>query len=531
MTDRQRYFSHIRASVGLFIVWLMGTHIVYPELAIGLKQLHRHDRLEIAIVYLSLNLLTVAIIPLLLSHSKGLIKLALYVLLSIASFVCVAHMLITSEGLNFQSWSTLLNNNDPVTIKSFLLNYSFHFFSASILTILYCLAHRFTEKSINFKWKRILIWAAFSLSLFAAYKAVSYTNGVKDSLHPIHKTLSTLLYYRANPLYTAGRSSPPPLANFDQQERPKHVFLVIDESITYSAFANTVDRLIHKDLALTRDLKLYGEYVSGAVCSDYANALLLVGLQPSMLPDTGQYALRAPTLYQYAQKAGYSTAWVNSYSANLAPYGFINETTLQSIDTLINRRDIPSSTRPYNIDKQLLTQAMEWSNLQKSSFVIINKVGCHFPYDLYTPPNQNASENDDYVACVDFTTSVYFDEIRAMLDSNSVVLYTSDHGQHQGEDPSISLTHCARENVHWSMASIPAASFTFDPIQRVALDSLFDVHSKTHYGLFNTTISLLGYKVNDKDLNQDSTARIFSSGDIFGRSPCYLHTFNPTERK
>ena len=531
MATRKKTLWPIRVILGLLVIWLMGTYIIYPELAKELRVLQQHDRIEIGIVYLSLNLMSVGIVPLLLSRFQGLLKLALYSTLGITSFVCIAHVLIMSEGLSFQSWSLVLNNNDHVTIKSFFIKYSFKLVSASILTMIYCLAHLFTEKYISVKSKPTVIGITFFLSLLASYKLVSYTNGVKDSFHPIHKTLSTFLFDKVNPLYNGNRLSSAPLEIIKKGGRPKHIFLVIDESITYGAFANTVERLQNQDSSKTNDLRLHGEYVSGAVCSDYANALLLVGLQPSKLPDTSQYSLKAPTLYQYAQKAGYSTAWVNSYSDNLNPYGFVNESALQSIDTLINRRDISSSTEPYDIDKDLLIKAMEWSKLQELSFVIINKVGCHFPYALYTAPNQKAPVTDEYASCVDYTTSVYFDELRAKLDSNSVILYTSDHGQHLGEDPAISLTHCARKKVHWSMASVPVASFTFNQTQRTTLDSLFDINPKTHFGLFKTTISLLGYNANGNTINLNSTERIFSSGDIFGRSPCYLHTFTPTERK
>lgn len=494
---------------------------MYPNLGQELRLMQLNGRGLTAIVYASISLLSVLSTILFIINLKGWVRQLGYVTLATFSFFCIASVLLTNEGISVSSWSSALNNIDSKTLISFFLNFASPLIICLGLTIIYVLLHQIAENVID-KIKRSWITGLlFIASLALSHYTLNYSNGIKDGFHPIQKILITYEFYKQYPIYSGDRdslhiTSDDYLLSVDTS----HIWLIVDESVRYDAFAKTWTS-IAEGIVSPHSFIVQREIVSGAVCSDYANALLVVGMGPEQLPDIEYQALRKPTIFAYAKSSGYNTAWVNTYGEDNGPYGFINESAIEDIDTIITLKDSDAKPEPYEYDLILLKLGLEWAESHPRTFVYINKIGCHFPYDRYSKPEQKTQNS--YLDCVDYTMKSYFSEFYLKERKNDVLFYTSDHGQHLGENPAISLTHCARAEVHQSMASVPyLVILDSNQIDYVPRSN----RPPTHQTLFYDVLEQLNSKYTS--LYPDSLAKNkveYSSGDIFGRSELYKHPF------
>jgi len=136
----------------------------------------------------------------------------------------------------------------------------------------------------------------------------------------------------------------------------------------------------------------------------------------------------------------------------------------------------------------------------------------------------------------------FFKDLVADLDgTNTLIIYTSDHGQNLMEDLTIKQTHCIKGKAPKSMAKVPLFFLAMNDKVAKELKTIYhknNINHTSHFNIFGTILYFMGY---DKDsinseygkilldnlLNED---RIYTSSDIFGRTKMYINQFDKEKR-
>ena len=174
-------------------------------------------------------------------------------------------------------------------------------------------------------------------------------------------------------------------------------------------------------------------------------------------------------------------------------------------------------------------------------FVFINKLGVHFPYRRHYPKEETvfipAMEPFESISSRERLVNTYKNAIRWSVDQffqtlfdeidlgNSVIIYTSDHGQNLLDDGK-PATHCRRTAQILNEAVVPLMVWTdHDSLQDKFRQSLLKNHNAaSHFEIFPTVLILFGYepvavrlRYHQSLFEKIDTPLGFTSGPITGR--------------
>ena len=397
------------------------------------------------------------------------------------------------------------------------------------------------------------------LGIVSNFAILDYSNGIRSSFPSPLKIPSLLLYTSTNKLYYGEKNkvnvTPINTTVFD------HIVWIIDESVRGDKLSIN-DTTLHTTPFLqsvsNHNLINLGIASSGAVCSDYSHMILMSGVQPNQIPDNKDYIRKTPSIFQFAEAAGYKTNLIYSPGYEDKPKGFLTEYDFEYIENRYNTKLLNPDLEEYKFDFKSIEELMKILKHQPKSFSYFLKYGCHFHYETAYPPSQKhfypTQEISDwkredkslllnsYYNAVKWTVDnffeVLFEKISNLENNKILIIYTSDHGQNLLEHEDIKLTHCIKTNAPSEMAAVPM--ILLSPNTKI-IDSFinkvsFAPYSPNHFQVFPSTLMLMGYdslyiKANygstffDKNQAQNN---YFFSGDIFGRSRCYKNIFDLT---
>lgn len=229
-----------------------------------------------------------------------------------------------------------------------------------------------------------------------------------------------------------------------------------------------------------------------------------------------------PSIWQYAKKVNMRTVYIDTQRTGMKLQNGMTDEELEYVDEFIQFDDTPVVSR----DLAAASKIIELINNDKSEFVIINKIGGHFPvhdkfpdeYAVYKPSLPRGaykniadtgsregfagSMNDWFLYRNSYRNTLlwgvghFFDEIltKSNLD-NAVILYTSDHGQdlHETEKKGTD-THCS-STPRMDEGMVPLLIVQGE--KRVTLNwkkHIDDNKNKSsHYNIFPTLLSLMSY--------------------------------------
>jgi glucan phosphoethanolaminetransferase (alkaline phosphatase superfamily) len=259
----------------------------------------------------------------------------------------------------------------------------------------------------------------------------------------------------------------------------KRIVLLIDESIEGNEFA--------KIAALSSNAADFGIAYSVANCSATANYAIRRGIR------VGQALAPAPSLFSLAKRAGYATVYIDGQNVlgDLAVRDYFDDAELKDVDEVVG----PGRTPSYDRDLQSLDVIVDRLQSKEPVFILENKVGAHFPYQTSIPPAEASTDRlDNYVKSVRRNSSDFLAKLAARLPADTVVIYTSDHGQNLHG----SVTHCslgAEATVsEWRVPLVVLAdqANTLWPELRMARESAFN--KLTHFEMTESVRHLLGYR-------------------------------------
>jgi glucan phosphoethanolaminetransferase (alkaline phosphatase superfamily) len=161
-------------------------------------------------------------------------------------------------------------------------------------------------------------------------------------------------------------------------------------------------------------------------------------------------------------------------------------------------------------DMALIGQISDILSRPQPQFIYVNKFGVHFPYvnsypeseTVFSPamsPYESISDRErlvnTYKNAIHWTVDHFFALLLEEIDlSNSVLIYTSDHGQNLLDD-GLPVTHCRRFQENLYEAVVPLVVWTGnEELQQKFSDAAqWNYGRASHFELFPTVLQLFGY--------------------------------------
>src|SRR3954468_21029426 len=303
--------------------------------------------------------------------------------------------------------------------------------------------------------------------------------------------------------------------------RPKNVIVIMDESVRGDLLdVNRPDGMYSGLLAHSEIMANFGILSSIANCSAASNAAFRYGVgRQTPMADLQT----KPSIWQYAKKAGYRTVYIDGQRHNGRLQNLMTDAERAQIDEHIQ---LPSATPPRERDMQIarvLRGIIQDS--RQPVFAYVNKMGVHFPYEGKYPPERallpvlartnlgerikpraedsatHASFRNAYLNALAWNVGNFFDTLLADLDlSDTVIVYTSDHGQNLHEDGSPGYaTHCTAAKSPPPEGIVPLVVLTRIP---AVLATMREAAQKnrdraSQFSVFPSVLALLGYLPQD----------------------------------
>ncbi|HVT28031.1 MAG TPA: sulfatase-like hydrolase/transferase [Lacipirellulaceae bacterium] len=490
-------------------MWGLMWHKVDAELGFGfpywapqvLKNFFEAGRLYQAAIYIVvyfLSLIGIAVIPFI---STALLRCMATLVLIVGW--SVDHFFLEIDGIflrkdmvsllweNRQSASDALHAYWEPLLHNFLLG--------AFIGAIFCIPPR-NYSSLSRKWA-VLPAAAL---LLVGY--VNHYTGGRVQVFPVPYSLlangasqvlgvSVLGIVESIGYRTSQNISPDRAINAPAQSarRFNRIIMIMDESVS-GDFLSINDQPLETTPFLKHESRLinFGVAISGANCSIISRTMFRYGMRSGHLPEKWDEEAKRPLIWQYARRAGYRTVQIDGM---VGPLNFQNGFSVGEknlIDTKIGVLDNPAYDRDNKIADRVLALLADGAPI----FLLVDKHGVHFPYELRYPRDEGIDHNEDrihhYKRAITWSVDGFFRRLMPKLDlSNTLMVYTSDHGQ----DLQRALPHCSTTNVHPGEARVPLFAATGDRSfeQRLRHAARLGFNRMSHFEIFPTLLIAMGY--------------------------------------
>lgn len=310
---------------------------------------------------------------------------------------------------------------------------------------------------IFFKWSPLLPSAKRYATFFYAFVFLSGII-VIIAMYPkriLFETTSqslcslTHFVWECNVLQVERRVLPP---REPSVERPKNnILFVIDESIRgdYLTINNpslqTTPFLNDYITKYTENSFNYGIAVS-ATTQSLGSTLCLLS-QVDSLPDSVHSAIKAPLIWQEAQRRGYDVAYFDLQGGY--PNRFISKSEFENCSHFFSGRYIDARRPVYEQDFVIAERIHDILSRETGYFIVMVKIGAHFQYEGKYPsdsavfiPHLKLNEVpyeakgdarraliNSYKNLLRYNVDEFFRIMLSPLPNNTTIIYTSDHAQ------------------------------------------------------------------------------------------------------
>ncbi len=286
----------------------------------------------------------------------------------------------------------------------------------------------------------------------------------------------------------------------------RHLALIIDESIAGDFIDLNIPRGVTPYLTDNEHrIVNFGFATSSNQCTKLSNAILRLGANPDLLTTNKTHLLTNPSIWKYAKAAGFHSNFIDGRRIFKKSRNLMLEEEQILIDSHINIDGAPD---------QVDMKAAKWLRtiLSRSDpqFVVVNKMGAHFPFarmypayfSKYSPsmaPDESISSRErlvnSYMNAISWSVDEFFRVLLEDLDlEESLIIYTSDHGQSLMEDGS-TITHCRQVPATLNEVLVPLLAITEAPelSRRLKIASQLNFGRVSHFEVFPTLLVLMGY--------------------------------------
>ena len=129
----------------------------------------------------------------------------------------------------------------------------------------------------------------------------------------------------------------------------------------------------------------------------------------------------------------------------------------------------------------------------KRNFIFVNKLGAHFPYDQTIAPNSVTANNAlNYKKSIQMNCVNYIEKLHKIIGKNSIVFYTSDHGQ----ELNARATHCnTGTNISDKEYTVPFIIMTKNPALIQLMRENPNTNAFTHLEFSESIRNVLGEEI------------------------------------
>ncbi|HEY4652254.1 MAG TPA: sulfatase-like hydrolase/transferase, partial [Pontibacter sp.] len=460
--------------------------------------------------------------------------------------VSLSYRFITGYNYSYTDAQTALGNLHTfgAALQNFTLPVLLALLSSIVIVLVLWLVPRSIKPVYSLKHTLLLLPIA-ALGFWYINKSA----GVIDDLPAFYRVpLSTYLAaVHKLPLGERG-----PLTIAPEGKGVKHIFLIVDESITGSSLslngnpvATTPFLQAHQDSIV--NLGIASAFTNNSAGSNIA---LMSGARLSLLPDTDHTLLTSPSIFQFAKKAGYTTYYIDSQIGGGALQNFMSLQDLEYIDHFVQPANVIPEMPYYMRDHWVAEQLIKLSKSDQMCFVYVVKAGAHWPYArtypqdsaLFRPVLSERSMLKDKIRSV----NTYHNAIRWSVDQfwkklithiqaadSTLILYTSDHGQDLSGD-GISIMHASTIATKPIEADVPLWYMDKSGIAAAFTKERTIEGKRSHEQIFPTLLLLQGYSW--QEVQQKYGGSLFDpppaapgqflTGDIFGRGRTRMVDFD-----
>lgn len=333
---------------------------------------------------------------------------------------------------------------------------------------------------------------------------------------------ATMTYHHMYSLYEGPRDHVQ--ASASQTSDADVIILIVDESVRADlmsangyAFATTpfLQQLPQK--------VNFGIAASSANCSKYSNIILRNVVPRKNLPDKKQLSLHEPSLFQYAQNAGFHTVYItNHLQPNQRLDNGMNAHDFDAIDTFVNVTKAPKCD--YSGDCGITEDLVPIVQSHQKVFVYMNKEGVHYPYENSCPRHVDLKTDDNlshimknYLCGIRWSSDTFMKELLHRLDALSktyLIFYTSDHGE-DVENVQSRNGHGSFLGGNWKQAAVPMIiiSNVKSILSHYRSIRANVMNQTSHFDIAPSLLVHMGYNHNWVVEHFDSPLRIGKSSD------------------
>ena len=526
----------------LFSVLLIIENFIFYDFIKETEYLYEHKGLIKAGFYLFCTLLGAVAIAITLLIKNRAVFISFFSIFTLSYLIFMIYKDINGYGFGLNELNVAYTEAGKFTSDVWSA-YSSYLYNNLLLLLVPLLGvylfRKFLSKKQEYYFSTLSVVIVLTLTFGSSYAIVhKTTNSTSPSPIPI-KIVNTVAYFMANSIYYGDREEPKISPVLDTKY--KNIIWIIDESVGGKYLSiNGYSKETTPYLASISDSYLnLGIASSGANCSAESNIILMSGMQLEQLPDSEFRALKGATIFQYAKRAGYKTHYISGQSENSTLQNFMTKFDLDDIDSFFQPTgEFEDESTP---EKNIIEKTYEALNGADKNFIYIVKKGSHFHWESSYPkshqifkPTLSALDNlvyenrdkalNSYANSirygVDLFFKKFFERTKTLNREDTLIIYTSDHGQSILESKDSPSTHCDSTNPSPSQGVVPLLIFREKSDKNFQANNFSkDIYS--HYQIFSSTLMLMGYRDypnGSSFFKPKNREQSFFSGDIFGRA-------------
>lgn len=311
-----------------------------------------------------------------------------------------------------------------------------------------------TKRSLLAVAAFIVVTFGFNLAMWKFAPRFYFYESITNSFGAGNRTLFG--YAFAKILYTKTKRES--VENPGSETKPlNNIVLVLDESVRGDHLSlNGYERPTTPflvELEKKKLLKNWSIAVSSSTRSFESFQYVLTGMSPNGDTEADSKVEQLPTLFQYAKAMNYRTYYLDG---QLDEFWGGNSGDLQFIDIFLSKKYFdPVGKTKWDIDNGIAEMVRETTGNSTGNFIVVFKRGNHTPYNnnfphdaaVWLPTAETYAHNvfdsdretfvNTYDNAIRYNVDGFFRTLlsdKESLPNETVILYTSDHGQTLNEN-------------------------------------------------------------------------------------------------
>lgn len=469
-------------------------------------------------IFSILSMLIVAFMP------NSFLKSLYIAMLFATTIVGVSYMKISGSPLMYDNLFSLIENTEFA--ENALSQYKKELFDAIIISsisfILFFPAHYRVKSFFSYSHIKKISYLIALFPVIIIFLLTLARGGYGVRATPMqYRIVSMLSTAGIQHIFTKENNREIVKFNPYTKADKMNIVLIVDESVRGDYLDINTNRGLTPYLFSSRKKIInFGFASSGANCSAQSNQILRFGPNVNKFNTTFR---TNPYIWSYAKKAGYRTLMIEGQAKKGMLNNRMEKNELKEIDEFVYPNGLSSFDKDASIANIIASNIKRAEKNMGPVFIIAVKAGLHFPYNNIYPNNEEKFKISGEFSDKTNRINAYKNAIRYMMDNffkiifgitynNTIVIYTSDHGQNLF-DNGYNITHCSTVNVSPYEGIVPFFVITDNQYykDKFIKSSSIKCNKISHFDIYPSILDIMGY--NEKDYCEQHGYSLFSNID------------------